>query len=94
MPEQVMFLPACFWESEDDESPREAIVTVEDALVVIFSRDDSLQLRLTVYEFKAVAEFVIQEIEHQEEEENEEETILRHPFKYWNQQPQRWNFLS
>ena len=72
MPEQVMFLPACFWESEDDESPREAIITVEDALVVIFSRDDSLQLRLTVYEFKAVAEFVIQEIERQDEEENED----------------------
>lgn len=33
------------------------MITVEDALVVIFSRDDGMQLRLTMYEFKAVAEF-------------------------------------
>ena len=58
-------LVAVFWESEDDDTPKDAIVTVEDGVVIYIKSIDGLELRLLWPELEKLFDFAIDEIDRQ-----------------------------
>ena len=72
-PEEVLFIPAAFWNSDGDDHPAEAMVVVEDATMIVFSRHDGTQLRLLLTELDALVVFVVKEVRRQEEESGEDD---------------------
>jgi hypothetical protein len=69
MSEEYPTLPftAVFWQGPDAEDGVNAVVHVEDALVLYLTRPDGLQVRLTVNELDLLYSFVMGEVFRQEE---------------------------
>lgn len=58
-------LIAVFWESNDDNSPKDAVVTVEDGVVVYIKSLDGIEVRLLWPELEKLFDFAVDEIDEQ-----------------------------
>jgi hypothetical protein len=59
-------LIAVFWESEEDECPKDAVITVEDGVVVyIKCIDGTNEVRLLWTELEKLFDFAIDEVDRQ-----------------------------
>jgi hypothetical protein len=63
-----LLLVSVFWESHEAETGEDAIVHVEDGVVVYFTRSDGLAVRLLITELEQVYHFALEQMHRTEDE--------------------------
>lgn len=64
-----LLLVSVFWESHEKEAGEDAIVHIEDGVVVYITRPDGLEVRLLITELEQVYHFALEQIHRREEED-------------------------
>jgi hypothetical protein len=65
---EKLFLISVFWENRDEEDGEDAIVHLEDGVVIHITRSDGLDVRLLITELEAVYYFALEQMHCREQE--------------------------
>jgi len=62
-----LLLVSVFWESDEAEAGEDALVHIEDGVVVYITRLDGLEVRLLITELEQVYHFALEQIHRRKE---------------------------
>jgi hypothetical protein len=66
---EKLLLVSVFWESREEEDGEDAIVHIEDGVVVYITRPDGLEVRLLITELEHVYYFALEQVHRWEEDD-------------------------